>query len=44
MTPQMNADDVVMPKQLWRNQVNNDIRLVDIDFIHGDIRGRSYKK
>ena len=43
MTSQSIADDVTIARQLWRGHVNSDISL-DIDFIHGDIHGRSCKK
>ena len=46
MTSQSIADDVTMTRELWRDHVNNgiDIYIDDIDFIHGDIRGRLCKK
>ena len=33
-----------MTRQLWRDHVNSDINSLDIDFIHGNIHGRSCKK
>ena len=42
MTSQSIADGVTMTWQLWRDHmISNSL---DIDFIHGDIHGRSYKK
>ena len=35
-SPPSSVDDVTMTKQLWRNHMKS-----DIDFIHGDIHGRS---
>ena len=44
MTSQSIADDVTMTRHLWHDHVNNDIyNSLDIDFIHGDIHGRSCK-
>ena len=43
ITSQSIADYVIMTRQLWRDHMNNDNSL-DIDFIRGDIHGRSCMK
>ena len=42
ITSQSIGDDVTMTRQLWRDYVISNY--TDVDFIHGDIHGRSCKK
>ena len=44
MTSQSIADYVVITLQVWREHVNVISNSLGIDFIHGDIHGRSCKK
>ena len=44
MTSQSIGDHVTMTRQLWREHVKAISNSLDIDFIHGDIHGRSCKK
>ena len=41
MTSKSIANEVTISRQLWREHVTSDIYTLDIDFIHGDIHGRS---
>ena len=44
MMSQTIADDITMTRQLWHDPFMSVPNSLDIDFIHGDIHGRSCKE